>query len=401
MNSPSHTGLAGNWGLVLLVSLWTTVLWMGADMYLPALPLMDEALGTTERLVNVTLLAFSIAGPIGALIGGPLSDKMGRFVPTIVGGAVYVVGNVLCALASSVEVLVVWRVFAGLGSGVCMATTMAILKDCLDGEALDTAVTASQSLAIVGPIVAPFLGSLMIGLVGWRGIFGLLALMGAVLLLAYLRLGETLPAERRADVSVLGSLGLIADIGKNRPFMVLLLALALPALCFGVFMTACSYIYIDEFGLTYLQYSFMYAATSVASIFAPFLYGALSRRLGNRRVIWICVVLLMFSGLWQLVVGSFGALFFVAGTLPFALAEGMARPCAYLVLLRAESERAGSASALINFTLGVLVALGTPIASLPWASHVVAVGAPTLLAGLLGAALFAVLLFKMKSRIAD
>ena len=74
MGDASHSGSRGRWGLILLVSLWTTVLWMGSDMYLPALPLMDEALGTTERLVNVTLLAFGIAGPIGALIGGPLSD---------------------------------------------------------------------------------------------------------------------------------------------------------------------------------------------------------------------------------------------------------------------------------------------------------------------------------------
>ena len=189
MGNASHSGSRGRWGLILLVSLWTTVLWMGSDMYLPALPLMDEALGTTERLVNVTLLAFGIAGPIGALIGGPLSDKMGRFVPTVVGGVVFVLGDVACALSPSVGALVACRVFAGLGSGVCMATTMAILKDCLDGDELDTAVTATQSLAIVGPIVAPFLGSLMIELIGWRGIFWLLAVLGAVPLLFYLRLG--------------------------------------------------------------------------------------------------------------------------------------------------------------------------------------------------------------------
>ena len=401
MGDASHSGSRGRWGLILLVSLWTTVLWMGSDMYLPALPLMDEALGTTERLVNVTLLAFGIAGPIGALIGGPLSDKMGRFVPTVVGGVVFVLGDVACALSPSVGALVACRVFAGLGSGVCMATTMAILKDCLDGDELDTAVTATQSLAIVGPIVAPFLGSLMIELIGWRGIFWLLAVLGAVPLLFYLRLGETLPAGRRADVSVLGALGLVASIARNRPFMVLLIALALPAMCFGVFMTACSYVYIDEFGLSYLEYSFMYAATSVASIVAPFIYVALSRRIGNRRVIWACAAMLVLSGIWALAIGWQSAVLFMLGTLLFACAEGMARPCAYVVLLRAEGERAGSASALINFTLGVLVALGTPIASLPWSTHVVAVGMPALLAGMLSACLFAVLLFKMKSDIAE
>ena len=388
-------------GLVLLVGLWTTVIWMGTDMYLPALPLMDEALGTTESFVNVTLLAFTLAGPIGAIVGGPISDKVGRFVPTLAGGLAFALGNAACACAPSIGVLIVLRLIAGLGGGVSMATVMAILKDALEGDKLDSAVTVTQSLAIVGPIVAPFLGSLMIGFVGWRGIFGLLALMGAVLVVVYFRVGETLPVERRADVSIVGSLGLIAGIAKNHPFMVLLVTLSLPALCFGVFMTACSYVYLDEFGLSYVQYSFMYAATSVASIVAPFVYGALQKQMGNKRVIWICVLLLALSGLWTMLAGGVNATFFVLGTVPFALAEGMARPCAYLVLLRAESERAGSASALINFTIGVLVALGTPIASLPWPNHIVAVGISTLLAGLLATALFGVLLFVLKSRIVD
>ena len=401
MRTTSNANYSGKWGLVLLVGLWTTVVWIGSDMYLPALPLMDEALGASEGLVNATLLAFNMAGPIGSVLGGPLSDKMGRFAPTLAGGIAFVLGNVACALSSSVGALIVFRALSGLGGGVCIATIMAILKDCLDGNELETAVTATQSLAIVGPIVAPFLGSLMIGLIGWRGIFWLIALMGAVLLVAYVRLGETLPADRRVNVGVLGSLGLIVGICKNRPFVVLLIALSMPALCFGVFVTACSYVYIDEFGLSYLEYSFMYAATSVVSIVAPFIYVALQRRIGDRNVIWACAAMLMVAGAWLLAVGWQGAAPFVLGTLLFACAEGMARPCAYLVLLRAESEHAGSASALINLSIGAFYALGTPFASLPWPNHVAAVGAPTLLAGFASAVLFGALVFGMKSRIVD
>ena len=88
-------------GLVLLVGIWTTVVWMGTDMYLPALPQMDEALGATEGLVNITLLAFTLAGPVGAIVGGPISDKMGRFGPTLVGGLAFTLGNVACAFAPS------------------------------------------------------------------------------------------------------------------------------------------------------------------------------------------------------------------------------------------------------------------------------------------------------------
>ena len=401
MHATSQRGSGQRWGLVLLVSLWITTIWIGSDMYLPALPLMDEALGTSERLVNVTLMAFNLSAPIGSIIGGPLSDKFGRFWPTSVGNAAFLLGNVACALAPTIGALIAFRIVAGLGGGVVMATIMAILKDSLEGEYLDKAVTVTQSLAIVGPIAAPFLGSLMIGLVGWRGIFWLLAILGAFFSIAYVRVGETLVVEKRAQVGLLGALGLIVQVGRNRSFMVLLIALCLPAMCFGVFMTACSYVYLDEFAVTYVEYSFLYAATSVVSIIAPFAFVALRKRQGNRRSIWVCVALLALSGLWLLALGGMSPLAFLAGTFPFALAEGMARPCAFLVLLRAEDKRVGSASALINFTFGILVGLGTPIASLGWPNHVVALGAPTLIAALLAAALFSLLLFVMKSHIVD
>ena len=63
--------------LVALVGLWTTVIWIGIDMYLPAVPFMDEALGTSEQMVNATISMFAIGLPIGSLVGGSLSDKMG------------------------------------------------------------------------------------------------------------------------------------------------------------------------------------------------------------------------------------------------------------------------------------------------------------------------------------
>ena len=387
--------------LTILAGLWTTAIWIGLDMYLPAMPHMDDAFDTSETLVNLTLLMFSIGLPIGALVGGALSDKMGRWRPTIAGGAVFAGSCILCALSPSIFFVIALRLLTGLGGGVVCATIMAVLKDCLEGTQLERSVTVTQSLAIVGPLVAPLLGSLLLELFSWQAIFIALALLGFACLLWYLRVGETLPPEKRADTSLIGSLGLVAQVARNKHFTVLLIALCMPIFSFGAFAATCSYVYIDTFGLANAQFSLLYTITCAMAIGGPFIYAASRKKLGDKKVILMVCGMLAVSGLWTLALGPLGPIVFMVGTLPFNAAEGMARPCAYLVLLQAEDEHVGSASALIHFGLGVLAALGTAIGSLPWPDHIVATGVPILFGSIVGFSLIAVLLYAMKSRILD
>ena len=387
--------------LVALVGLWTTVIWIGIDMYLPAVPFMDEALGTSEQMVNATISMFAIGLPVGSLVGGSLSDKMGRRLPTLVGGIVFCAAFGMCACVSAIEVIVAGRLVAGLGGGVVCATGMAILKDRLEGEELESAVTVTQSLAIIGPLVAPFFGSLMVELLSWRGIFIALAVLGAVCLVWYLRLGETLPEQNRVKTSLVGALGLILQVGRNVPFTMLLVALCMPGFMFGVFMASCSYVYMDWFGLSSVQYSGFYAVVSVVSIAGPFAYMLLRRRIGDKRVVILFSILLLACGLWTLFLGRLHPVVYTAGLLPFVIAEGMARPCAYLVLLRAEGERAGSASALVNFGIGLAAAIGAPVAALPWPDYIVALGVPSVAAAALGLVFVGVAVRVLHSRILE
>ena len=387
--------------LIIMVGLWTTVIWIGMDMYLPAIPIMDEAFSTTEQMVNATLTTFAVGLPIGALVGGSISDKLGRRLPTLVGGALFCGSLVVCACAQAVEVIVVFRLAAGLGGGVVCATTTAILKDVLDGRDLESAITVTQSLAIVGPLVAPFFGSLIVTFFSWRGIFIVLAVLGAACLLWYLRLGETLPQENRARTSLIGALGLIFQVGRNVSFTALLVSLCMPPFLFGVFMASCSYVYMDMFALTSIQYSGFYAVVSVVSICGPFAYTLLHRRIGNKRAVILFSAMLLVCGIWTLLLGRLHPVVYTVGLLPFVIAEGMARPCAFLVLLRAESERAGSASALVHFGIGFAAALGTPVAALPWPDYIVAMGVPSIAASIVGIVLFFVVVRMLRSSILD
>ncbi|MBP5314045.1 MAG: MFS transporter [Eggerthellaceae bacterium] len=388
-------------GLGFMATAWMTTVWIGTDMFLPALPTMVEELSASQTLVNMIIFVYEIALAIGALIGGSISDRLGRRVPMLNGAAMFSFFTLLGALVSDIWVLLVARAISGFGGGVICAAVMAILKDEMgEGPQLDKAVTLSQSFVAVGPIVAPFVGSLMLGMTGWHGIFLVLAGFSFVLGVWYAFQPESLPIEKRAKVSIIRSLGLVFDVAKNKSFTVFLFMAAMPVLGVGVFIATSSYIIIEDFGLDTFGYSVCYGIAGLVSVSAPFVYLWLSRHFSSKRMGFAICSIFLISALLVLGIGPLGIVLLVLSLVPFYLAEGMMRPYACLVLLRAEKEHTGSASALINFALNLFCALGVPVASIPlWGGHYGSFAWPLIILAVISFATYLFLIFAMKSEI--
>ena len=92
------------------------------DIYLPALPLLTQALAAPMSLAQLTLSALMLAFGVGQMVWGPVADRIGRR-PVLVGTlALYALASVGGALAGSIELLVFCRTLQGLvmaGAVVC------------------------------------------------------------------------------------------------------------------------------------------------------------------------------------------------------------------------------------------------------------------------------------------
>jgi DHA1 family bicyclomycin/chloramphenicol resistance-like MFS transporter len=89
---------------------------LATNIILPAFPRMGEDLGVSSREMALTLSSFFIAFSFGQLLVGPLSDRIGRKWVVLVGLAVFVAGCAICAMATSLQVMLVGRVVQALGS---------------------------------------------------------------------------------------------------------------------------------------------------------------------------------------------------------------------------------------------------------------------------------------------
>lgn len=144
---------------------------LAIDMYVPALPEMQREFGISAAYLNITVFVFLVAQAVAMVAAGPLSDRFGRRSVYIVGCGLFFAGSAACAFTPSVEGLFAARAIEALGLGCTATLSTALVKDAYEGEDLKLTMTLLQSLVIIGPVLAPFLGSLMVEWLGWRAIF--------------------------------------------------------------------------------------------------------------------------------------------------------------------------------------------------------------------------------------
>ena len=185
--------------LPALLGLLTAVGPISTDMYLPAFPAIEAALGGRPGTAQVTLATWFLGLAVGQVTQGSLADRFGRRAPLIAGTALYTLASAGCAVAPDLATLSTMRFLAALGGSASMVIPRAIVRDLADGHAAARLMSRLMLVMGVAPILAPTAGGLVLATLGWQAIFWLATLYGvACLLLVWRLLPETLPPTGRA-----------------------------------------------------------------------------------------------------------------------------------------------------------------------------------------------------------
>ncbi len=171
------------------------------DTIFPAFQQMEPDLGVSalalQQLISVYLLSFALM----SLFHGPLSDAVGRKPVILVGGAVYVLASIGCALAPSLSWLLIGRAVQGLSAGAGQIISRAMVRDIFDGPFAQRVMGQIAMIFGLAPALAPIVGGWLLGAGNWRGIFWFLAVFGtAVLVLVLVALPETHPPGVRTPL---------------------------------------------------------------------------------------------------------------------------------------------------------------------------------------------------------
>ena len=149
---------------------------ISTDLYLPAIPMMTEALGTSVSSSQLTLSLFMLGVAFGQVIFGPLSDHYGRLPVARTGGILFVGSSLVSALAWSIQYMWLARICQGATAASGAVIARAMIRDRYIGDrAAQMMALTSASMASV-PLLAPTLGAYITVELGWRFTFAAQAL---------------------------------------------------------------------------------------------------------------------------------------------------------------------------------------------------------------------------------
>lgn len=273
-------------GLAALLAALAMIGPFSIDTYLPAFPAMATELRVTSVQIQQTLTAYLVPFAVMMLWHGAISDALGRRRVILVGLAVYSIASVLCALAPSIEILLLGRALQGISAGAGMVVGRAVVRDLHEGPAAQRLMAHISMMFAIGPAIAPILGGWIHGLSGWQGIFLFLALLAAALWLAVLlRLPETLPTAQRQSMHPVHLWHSYIDVISNGEFMRLSAALTFNFNGMFLYVLSAPVFLIGHLGLTPQDFAWLFIPCVAGMMLGAFLSGRLAGRLSARRTI--------------------------------------------------------------------------------------------------------------------
>ena len=146
-----------NFYLILILGLLTAIGPFSIDMYLPAFPDIAKGLNTTVAKVMLSLSSFFIGISAGQLIYGPLLERFGRKKPLYAGLSIYLLASIGCAMATSIDALIMFRLLQALGGCAGMVAARAMVRDLFEVKENAKIFSMLMLVVAVSPIIAPTL----------------------------------------------------------------------------------------------------------------------------------------------------------------------------------------------------------------------------------------------------
>lgn len=275
---------------------------LSIDMYLPSLPTIAAQLAVDDGAVQLTLSSYLFAFALGQLFYGPLSDTFGRRPLVLVGLCVFILSSVLCAVAETIESLIVFRFFQALGGAACSVIARAVVRDLYEGEAAAKAMSVVMLVVVVAPMIAPLCGGFVLKWFGWNMIFYLLAAVSAVLLVVVLlRLDETHAQEKRVAFGMRSYLRAYLEVLSNRVALAHTLSGAFAFAAMFVYIAGTPFVFIEIYGVAPEHYGYFFGVNAIGMMAATYLNSRVVERYSIETVLRVSYLLSCLAGMAILV----------------------------------------------------------------------------------------------------
>jgi len=343
--------------VVLTLSLLLGLQPITTDLYLPALPGLKQDLNATMAQAQLTLTALLLAFGASQLAWGPVSDRFGRRPVLLVGMVAYLLASLACALAGTMEQLIVWRTVQGIAMGAGVMCARAIVRDLYEPAQGATVMSKGLSgLGVLACLSAP-LGGILTAYFGWHVALSALAVFGAITLAVIAWWFEETVPVKNPQALQWGTLWRTWVLIVRNPEFV---AFSVLSMCsYGAlftFLAASSFVYIKVLGFSTTEYGVTMFLNSFVYLLGTFACRRMVHRLGVRRTVAMAAFASLGCGMVMPLLALLGIQAGWAIMVPmcaFTFGHGIHQPCGQSGAVGPFPQAAGAASALNGFLMMV------------------------------------------------
>lgn len=360
--------------IVVALGLLTALGPFTIDLYLPSFPNLKTDLGITDPQVQLTLSATVVGFAVGQLLIGPLSDRFGRKVPLVAMTALHVLASVLVASAPDVTLLTALRALQGFAAAGGAVVAMAMARDLFDGRRLVVMLSRLALISGLAPIIAPVMGSWLVSIFNWRGIFWVLAVYGLlVVVLVAVLVPESRPAPERSTGGIREVRGAYRRVLGDRLYVGVALTAALAFSGLFSYVSTSSVLLQETFGLTPGGFGLIFALCSVGVFIGVQAGSRLAARLGPHWTLVMGTSVMVVSALVLLGIGTIAtnAWELVVPMFLYTFGFGASMPSCQVIALQNHRRDSGTAASLMGaLNMGLSAVVGPVIGTFAMTSAV-------------------------------
>lgn len=269
-------------GLILMLAALTALAPLAIDAYLPALPVIREALNTTTHATELSLSLFLAGFAFGQILGGPLSDHFGRRRMIFIGISLFITGTLVIIISQQISWLWTGRVIQALGGGLAIVNAAAVIRDISSGRDSARHLSHMGVIIMIAPLLAPMIGMLILHAAGWRAIFGFLLIYALTLGLLLFR---KLPETRVIYADRPGALRRYWTVISHRQALGYIASQSLTYGALFTFITASPLVYMGFFNISETGYPFLFGINVLCIITVNRLNVRLLRRFSPHQLL--------------------------------------------------------------------------------------------------------------------
>ncbi len=344
---------APRWALAVLLALLGMLGPFSIDTYLPAFSGIAGALNASPVEMQQTLSAYLFGFAFMNLVHGARADSFGRRPVVLWGIAMFTLASAGCALAQSIEQLVLFRALQGLSTGAGIVVSRAVIRDMFPPAQAQKVMSQVTIYFGVAPAVAPIVGGWLYVHAGWHSIFWFLTAVGIALWTAnYRLLPETLHADHRQPFNVPHLLRGYWQLGSSPRFLLLALASGVPFNGMFLYVLAAPAFLGHHLDLAPTQFFWFFMLTISGIMSGAWLSGRLAGRIAPKRQIRHGFLIMLTMSLLNVAANLLLPPHVAWSMLPiaiFAFGWALMVPVVTLLVLDLYPERRGMASSLQAF----------------------------------------------------